>query len=173
MTHVIPRDRAYFLARSETDENGCWNWSLFSAQAGHKRGGWYGRTSDPETKKPVGSHVAAYKFLVGPIPQGYEIDHTCRNTLCCNPDHLEAVTAQENNRRKWAAGDGRNQNTGKSNCPKCGEPYGGWSTRSDGRKFRHCVPCMKAYQAARYAANRDRIRARQNDARRKNARGDG
>lgn len=27
------------------------------------------------------------------------IDHVCGNTLCCNPDHLEAVGQAENNRR--------------------------------------------------------------------------
>lgn len=151
MTHVIPRDRAYFLARSESDENGCWVWSLQSARAGHGRGGPYGRTRCPVERRPIGSHVAAYKFLVGPIPDGYEIDHTCRNTLCCNPDHLEAVTPKENNRRKWESGDGRNQNSDKTDCPKCGERYSMESKRGDGRTFRSCRPCVRAYQAAYHA----------------------
>jgi hypothetical protein len=33
------------------------------------------------------------------IPDGYEIDHLCENPQCVNPEHLEAVTRQENLRR--------------------------------------------------------------------------
>lgn len=31
-----------------------------------------------------------------------EVDHLCFNPSCCNPDHLEAVTPQENKRRRRA-----------------------------------------------------------------------
>ncbi len=44
-------------------------------------------------------HRWAYEQTVGPIPDGYEIDHTCFTKLCVNPDHLEAVTVGENRRR--------------------------------------------------------------------------
>lgn len=44
-------------------------------------------------------HRVVYTELVGPIPEGYDVDHLCRNTLCCNPLHLEAVSRQENIRR--------------------------------------------------------------------------
>lgn len=51
----------------------------------------------------MGAHRAAYEHYVGPIPDGLHIDHLCRNKLCVRPDHLEPVTAAENNRRKVAA----------------------------------------------------------------------
>lgn len=35
----------------------------------------------------------------GEIPHGLEIDHLCNKPTCCNPDHLEAVTRAENERR--------------------------------------------------------------------------
>lgn len=35
----------------------------------------------------------------GPIPQGMELDHLCEVRYCCNPDHLELVTHEENTRR--------------------------------------------------------------------------
>lgn len=167
MTHVIPRDLAYFQKRTKVTDAGCWEWQLQRVTAVHGRGGPYGSALDPVTKKPTGAHRLAYRELVGSIPDGYEIDHTCLNTVCCNPEHLEAVTPAENKRRTHERGRAQNQNTTKTECGKCGEPYTTEHTRGDGRKFRGCEPCYKAYQRAYYEKNRTRIREQQNAARRK------
>lgn len=42
------------------------------------------------------AHRVAYEEAYGPIPDGHEVDHLCRNTICCEPLHLEAVTHREN-----------------------------------------------------------------------------
>lgn len=49
--------------------------------------------------KQVYAHRWIYEQVVGPIPEGYEVDHTCRRPMCVNPKCLEAVTQAENNRR--------------------------------------------------------------------------
>jgi HNH endonuclease len=116
---------------------------------------------DPIARRPIGAHRLAYRELVGPILDGYEVDHTCLNTLCCNPEHLEAVTPAENKRRTHERGRAQNQNTLKETCGKCGQPYTTEHTRGDGRKFRVCGPCYTEYQSDYYQKNRERIRARQ------------
>lgn len=45
------------------------------------------------------THRVAYVAAKGPIPDGLVIDHLCKNRVCCNPDHLEAVTIWENTKR--------------------------------------------------------------------------
>jgi hypothetical protein len=42
------------------------------------------------------AHRRVYELLVGPIPEGLQMDHLCRVKRCVNPDHLEPVTGSEN-----------------------------------------------------------------------------
>lgn len=55
----------------------------------------------PHNGKKVSAHVSAHEVWVGPVPVGYQVDHTCKNKTCINPAHLEAVTPYENLQRRW------------------------------------------------------------------------
>jgi hypothetical protein len=46
------------------------------------------------------AHRYFYEKLVGPVPEGRELDHLCRNKACVNPGHLDPVSHQVNVRRK-------------------------------------------------------------------------
>jgi HNH endonuclease len=45
------------------------------------------------------AHRMAWERKYGPIPEGMEPDHTCRNRGCVNTDHMELVTNLDNLRR--------------------------------------------------------------------------
>lgn len=79
----------------EIDDNGCWVWLRSRTSAG------YGTAWDPASKRLVTAHRLYYEQARGPIPDGEHIDHLCRNRLCVNPDHLEAVSVTENNQRSF------------------------------------------------------------------------
>lgn len=42
------------------------------------------------------AHKLMWEFVNGPVPEGLELDHLCRNHSCVNPDHLEPVTHKVN-----------------------------------------------------------------------------
>lgn len=68
--------------------NECWPW------LGHKDEEGYGLLWTGGNKQRA--HRLSYELFVGAIGSGLVIDHLCRNRVCCNPFHLEAVTRVEN-----------------------------------------------------------------------------
>src|SRR5262245_2571494 len=77
-----------FWAQVVVTQDGCWLWTGGTTSAG------YGRFEYGDGKQPA--HRIAYEALVGPIPDGLELDNVCRNPRCVRPDHLEPVTHLEN-----------------------------------------------------------------------------
>lgn len=74
----------------------CLVWQGQTAGAGY---GVFEFGGSAQRRNRMYAHRFAYEQAIGPIPDGLEIDHLCRNKLCVNPAHLEAVTHQENQRR--------------------------------------------------------------------------
>lgn len=85
------RRAGLFWERVERAEE-CWPWTMARQDSGYGRARLPGYPTMP-------AHRVAYMLANGPIPDGYHIDHLCRNPPCCNPAHLEAVTPAENHRR--------------------------------------------------------------------------
>ena len=76
----------------------CWTWTGARNSKGYGSVGVNGKSQL--------AHRVAYELLVGEIPAGLQIDHLCRNKACCNPAHLEPVTAKVNTRRAIEAVSG-------------------------------------------------------------------
>lgn len=90
------------LRRIEIDPlSECWIWTGARQKVNSRDDMHYGRIGRDggQAAGTEYTHRAAYLFWVGPIGPGLEIDHRCRVTLCCNPDHLEAVTHGVNQQR--------------------------------------------------------------------------
>lgn len=76
----------------------CWLWCGATDPAG------YGRASYGVAHRSGLAHRISYELVVGSIPdETPHIDHLCRVVACVNPEHLEPVTQQENNRREHVA----------------------------------------------------------------------
>ena len=85
------RPRDYFEQRVQRGPS-CWEWTGAKNPKGYGYMPAFGRGH-------YLAHRMSYELFVGPIPEGLELDHLCRNRGCVNPDHVEPVTHLENMRR--------------------------------------------------------------------------
>lgn len=133
---------------------GCWEWTGSMAHGGYGSIGIGSRTDG--SRRTTSTHRYAYELLVGPIPDGLDIDHLCRNRACCNPDHLEPVTRSENLRRGRSAEVRRQQAALITHCPH-GHEYTPENTRLVTTKTgvaRHCRACNRVRSLAHYYAKK-------------------
>ena len=139
---------ANFAAKIHIDDRGCWIFTGAIQSSGY---GCIALNGDGTHQL---AHRAAYQLLVGDIPAGLVIDHLCLRKNCVNPEHLEAVTVAENNRRARMAGLAVTpvqaaRNAAKTHC-KHGHPFDDTNTRVDGRGWRMCLTCRRDRDRERY-----------------------
>jgi len=129
--------RERLMARAEFMPSGCWLWT-----GARTRNGYGQIRVEYQTRL---AHRVSYDLFVGPVPDGLDLDHRCRNRACVNPDHLEPVTRRENLSR----GTGHGTTT---HCAQ-GHPYSGDNLYITARGFRGCRACN------RRKARRERVPA--------------
>ena len=111
--------------------NGCWLWTKAISE------GWYGVISfDGKTYK---AHKILYEIIVGPVEDGLELDHLCREPSCVNPFHLEQVTHRENILRGTGCAA---TNAAKTHC-KNGHALDGINLYINNRGDRVCKTCKR------------------------------
>jgi hypothetical protein len=97
-----------FWAKTISGENGCIVWKGSISTSG------YGRIT--LNGKPKQAHRFSFEQANGPIPEGLQIDHVCRNRACVNPDHLRLVTSKQNTLANSNSPSAINAR--KSHCPR-------------------------------------------------------
>jgi hypothetical protein len=73
----------------------CWWWEGYRDSQGYGQFKLEGRA--------VWAHRVAYRIFVGELGEGMEVDHTCGNPSCVNPDHLRLVDPGVNRAQRWSS----------------------------------------------------------------------
>lgn len=122
-----------------TDTNGCWPWM------GNRTNRGYGGARN-EHGRGTTAYREVYEILIGPIPEGLELDHLCRNPACVNPEHLEPVTGAENKRRAAEANY-------SPVCPR-GHVFDSVNTYVGKDGYRKCRACRRDKAREKYGVQR-------------------
>lgn len=129
----------------EISPDGCWLWTAYLNPTGYGQVRINGRTRL--------AHRVVYESVVGPIPDGLELDHLCRIRACVNPEHLEPVTHAENMRRgdtPWIA----QRYAERTHCGH-GHPFDEANTYwAEGGRRRRCRACKAAINRRWYEARK-------------------
>jgi len=135
----------WFDAKWTPEPNtGCWLWTASTNKNGY--GQFRFGSQVDGTRTMVLAHRWAYEHLVGPIPEGLQLDHLCRAPWCVNPEHLEPVTNRENTVRGLEARGATAQ-------------HGSTSMYSYGCRCRPCTEANAAYQREYQARKRAEVAA--------------
>ncbi len=137
---------------SPCPNTGCWLWTGRINHLGYAQLSMYDRDAYRQRGRAsvsVAAHRFAYELLVGPIPEGLEIDHLCRVRCCVNPLHLEPVSHGENIRRGIAGIVNGARERAKTHCPH-GHEYTPDNTYITPRGSRRCLTCSRYHDRARF-----------------------
>lgn len=94
---LTPRDIESFWKKVDSSggPDSCWLWT------GYINGGYgqFSRKRKNEPRLAMRAHRLSYILVKGPIPDDAPmVRHMCDVRLCCNPNHLETGTAEQNAR---------------------------------------------------------------------------
>lgn len=141
-THIgneIPDELAFpallqrLVKRSKRTKTGCLEWTGYCGPTG------YGFTAFRGSGKPV--HRLMYLAVIGPIPEGMQVLHSCDNPPCMNPRHLSLGSGQEN--MQQSVERGRHHEAVKTSCDR-GHPLSGENLHVSKGGHRHCKICHRA-----------------------------
>lgn len=94
-------------------DSSCWDW------LGARGPNGYGHFS-PRDQKVEYAHRVAFTEIYGrELPEGWEVDHICRNRQCVRDQHLQAVPPGFNRRQGREAQTARK--AARTHCDKCGD----------------------------------------------------
>ncbi|MER7908276.1 HNH endonuclease signature motif containing protein [Streptomyces sp. NPDC096068] len=125
-------NRLFWAKITRVTETQCWHWQGKAMPTGYGHIKFAGREWY--------THRVSYELHNGPIPDGLHLDHLCRNRICCNPAHLEAVTCKENIHRSPVAPAAINAR--KTHC-LYGHELTGANLLPRPNGERHCRTCAR------------------------------
>jgi hypothetical protein len=120
--------------RCKITENDCWLWQGSCTDRGYGNVKYKNRTWR--------IHRLMWILHGNKFDDEMELDHTCKNITCCNPNHLEQIVHSENVQRGNLKYVSSKVYGTRTHCPK-GHAYSGNNLYVDPKNQRRCRQCAR------------------------------
>jgi len=101
--HGYSESKRFLMRVKAGKPSECWEWTGSRKWSGPRNEKWHGQWRNAAGGIEL-AHRAAWRLMVGPIPEGVFVLHKCDNPVCVNPAHMFLGSQSDNLKDMWAKG---------------------------------------------------------------------
>lgn len=116
--HGLSESKRFLMRVNAGRRSECWEWTGSRKWSGPLGEKWHGQWRNSAGGIEL-AHRAAWRLMIGSIPEGMFVLHKCDNPICVNPAHMFLGTQKDNLKRHVGKRKGEPRKVARREAWKC------------------------------------------------------